>query len=310
MRTRRSQSSSNPVSTGHHSVLLHEVVEGLSLRRTDTVVDATLGGAGHAFAIAQQLGKEGVLVGFDADGAAIARAEKRLLGVAPSVRLEHRNFRELGSALDELGIRTADAFLFDLGWSSFQLADSRGFSFQSDEPLLMTYAEEPTEDMLTAREVVNEWQESSLADVIYGWGGERYARRIAKAIVTARKTAPIATARQLADIIVAAVPSAYAHARTHPATKTFQALRIAVNDELGALGDALNAALAHAAPHARIAVISFHSLEDRTVKQRFRAWAKSELGEELTKKPIVPTTEERHANPRSRSAKLRVFKTQ
>lgn len=307
MRTRRSQSSSDPVASGHRPVLLHEVLEYLTIPGSGVVVDGTLGGAGHASALAAQLGSKGTFVGFDADEDAIERAKEKLSKVKCNVHLEHRNFRQLGEALDSLNIKKVDAFLFDLGWSSFQLDVGRGFSFQNDEPLLMTYASHPGESEITAGEIVNDWAEESISDIIYGWGEERYSRRIAKAIIEARKEVPITTAKQLAGIILAAVPGIYRHGRTHPATKTFQALRIATNDELGALADGLRAALAHSASGARIAVISFHSIEDRVVKQTFRAWAADGEGEILTKRPIVPSGVEVLENPRSRSAKLRVF---
>ncbi|HET8581009.1 MAG TPA: 16S rRNA (cytosine(1402)-N(4))-methyltransferase RsmH [Candidatus Paceibacterota bacterium] len=309
MRTRRSESSSGPVSaeTEHQSVLLDETIEALDLKKGLTAVDATLGGAGHAAAIAARLGATGTLVGFDADRAAIARATERLQKAAPRVILEHRNFRQLGAALDALGIAFADRFLFDLGWSSYQLAAGRGFSFQSDDPLVMTYADAPGEDAITAGEIVNEWSEASLADVLYGWGGERYARRIAKAIVAARQEKPIETARQLALVVDGAVPAAYRRGRTNPATKTFQAIRIAANDELGALTEALDASRSHLAHGGRIAVITFHSLEDRLVKQAFRAWERGGAGVLGSKKPIGPSEKERAENPRARSAKLRVF---
>lgn len=292
---------------GHASVLLHEVLEQLDLAKDAVVVDATLGGAGHAAEIAARLDKRGVLIGFDADAAAIERARSRLAGVASTVHLINRNFRHLGETLDELGITNVDAFLFDLGWSSFQLAAGRGFSFQSDEPLLMTYGSTPGDSDLTAEEIVNEWAEDSIADILYGWGEERYSRRIAKAIIAAREKSRITTAKMLAQVVYDAVPHGYRRGRTHPATKTFQALRIATNDELGALNLALSAVHTHAAEGARIAVISFHSLEDRIVKQTFKEWQKAGTGVVITKKPITPTNEEISQNPRARSAKLRIF---
>jgi len=309
MRTRRTQPSSNSVSAagGHRSVLLHEVIEHLAVNPEDTVVDATLGGAGHARAIVDLLGPEGRLIGLDADEAAIGRAREALADSTAKVELVQGNFRRLGAQLDRLGVGEVDAFLFDLGWSGFQLSAGRGFSFQSDEPLLMTYQSNPGERDLTASIIVNEWGEESLADIIYGWGEERYARRIAAAIVAARTLAPIATARQLAEIIAHAVPGHARHGRTHPATKTFQALRIAVNDEFGAIEDGLKAALAHAAAGARIAVITFHSMEDRLVKRIFKRWQEDGKGEMKPRRVITPSKEECAENPRARSAKLRIF---
>lgn len=311
MRTRRPRSSSDPVPPereGHNAALLHESVDSLQIRSDDTVVDATLGGAGHARVISHLLGEKGTLIGFDADASAIARAESALTGARPHIVLIHANFRHMQSELAQRGVNSVDKVLFDLGWSSYQLSAGRGFSFLTNEPLLMSYASET--GGLTARTIVNDWSESSLADVIFGWGEERYARRIAARIVEARERAPIETAEQLAEIVKASVPIAYQRGKLHPATKTFQALRIAVNDELGALKDGLSAGWEMLNAGGRIAVITFHSIEDRIVKRTFLAWEKEGTGIRLTKKPIVPSREERVGNPRSRSAKLRTIEKQ
>ena len=314
MRTRRSQSSSDPVSSGHPPafvgaghvpVLLHEAVDSLSLKPDDVVVDATLGGAGHAGAIAATLGKKGVLIGFDLDTDAISRAKKVLEGARPDVHLILGNFRHLGKELERLEIPSITKALFDLGWSSYQLDSGRGFSFRADEPLSMTYADTPTG--LTAATIVNEWGEESIADILFGWGEEHYSRRIAKAIVARRAHKPFTTSVELAEAITAAVPPRYRHGRIHPATRTFQALRIAVNDVLGALAEGLRSAWKHLAPAGRIAVITFHSIEDRMVKQMFAAWEASEEGKRVVRKPIRPAGPEISMNPRSRSAKLRVI---
>lgn len=289
---------------GHVSVLLHESIEVLALRADDIVVDATLGGAGHARAICAQLGTRGMFVGFDLDEAAIRRAETALSGVSPTVVLVNDNFRTMGEALRTRGIR-ATKVLFDLGWSSYQLSAGRGFSFLADEPLDMNYRAGGTG--LTARAVVNSWAESSLADVIYGFGGERFARRIARGIVTAREKRPIETSRELGEIVRAAVPAIARRGKTHPATKTFQAIRIAVNDELGSLDEGLSGAWSELQPGGRIAVISFHSLEDRAVKDRFLSWEKQGLARRITKKPLAPSPAELRENPRARSAKLRTI---
>ena len=307
MRTRRFQFSSNPVlSPGHQPVLLHEAIAELAIQKEDIVVDTTLGGAGHACTIANALGKKGILIGFDVDHDAIERANISLAGVAPKVYLVEANFRDLASELAKLEIKQVDKVLFDLGWSSYQLAVGRGFSLKSDEPLLMTFAKEPKLGTLTASTIVNEWAEKSIADVIYGWGEERYSRRIAKAIVLRRAKQPFAMARDLAETIYAAVPANYRSGRIHPATRTFQALRIAVNDELGALEEGLKASWNALAQNGRIAVITFHSIEDRIVKQTFRQWEESGEGTRITRKPIVASEEEIARNPRARSAKLRV----
>jgi len=251
-----------------------------------------------------KLGVNGTLIGFDLDHDAIERAESILAESVCKKILVEANFRELGAELGKLGINRIDKALFDLGWSSFQLEAGRGFSFQKDEPLLMTY----TKDVngLTADVIVNTWAEGSIADVLYGWGEERYARRIAKAIVERREIKPIKTSRELADIVKGAVPVVYRYGRLHPATKTFQALRIAVNDELGALKQGISAAWDRLNANGRIAVISFHSIEDREVKRLFADLAKHG-GRLVVKKPIVAGKEELIANPRARSAKLRII---
>lgn len=327
MRTRRSQSSSNPMpspsgartSDGHRTVLLHEAVEYLSLKKDDVVVDGTLGGAGHALAIVKQLGVGGTLIGVDADIDAVSRARDvladahapgergspvPLTGDGPTVILINDNFRNIAAALRSVGVTAIDKVLFDLGWSQFQLSAGRGFSFQSDEPLSMTYSKTQS---LTAETIINDWAEESIRDVLFGFGEERYARRIAERIARERSEKRISTARELAEIIRAAVPAAYRHGKIHPATKSFQALRIAVNDEFGALRAGMDAAWALLRPNGRLAIISFHSSEDRIVKHRFAEWAHEGQGTLVTRRPITPSEREVHDNPRSRSAKLRVI---
>lgn len=290
------------MSSGHRSVLLHEAVESLALQSNDVVVDGTLGGAGHALAIARQLGPEGILIGVDADRDAIGRARDVLADAAPTVVLINDNFRNLKSALEKEGITHITKVVFDLGWSSFQLSDGRGFSFLADEPLSMAYAHDQA---LNAAVIVNEWSEESITDILHGWGEERYARRIAERIVRERGAKKIESARELAEIIKSAVPTAYRYGRIHPATRSFQALRIAVNDELGALETGLTAAWDLLKPGGRISVITFHSIEDRIVKRRFAQWAREGVGSLPFRKPIVPGEEELAENPRARSAKLR-----
>jgi 16S rRNA (cytosine1402-N4)-methyltransferase len=303
MRTRLFKSSGDPVAR-HRSVLLQEAVELLEIGDADTVVDATLGGAGHSKEILTRLGAHGVLIGFDADIQAIERSQQAIGESRATVHFLHSNFRHLEAKLRDIGIAHIDGALFDLGWSGYQLASGRGFSFLTDEPLSMAYDDT---QQLTAEVIVNTWAETSLADVIYGWGEERYSRRIAKAIVGARHLAPIKTSGQLAEIISRAVPAAYRRGRIHPATKTFQALRIAVNDELGALQEGLRGAWKFLAEGGRLSVISFHSIEDRLVKRTFAAWEKAGEGVRITKKPLSASEEELSINPRARSAKLRAI---
>lgn len=304
MRTRLFKSSGDPVGTSHRSVLLQEAVELLEVKPTDTVVDGTLGGAGHSKEILKRLSTNGVLIGFDADKEAIERSQRAIGKSDATVHFIHSNFRHLEAQLRDRGITHIDRALFDLGWSGYQLSGGRGFSFLKDEPLSMAYDDSQS---LTAAIVVNEWEEGSLADVIYGWGEERYARRIAKAIVEARARSRIETSGQLAEIISGAVPAIYRGGRIHPATKTFQALRIAVNDELGALEEGVRAAWKLLSEGGRISVISFHSIEDRVVKRLFADWEKEGIGTRITKKPLTATEEELSENPRARSAKLRVI---
>lgn len=274
----------------------------LEIRPGATIVDATLGGAGHTREIAKKIGESGRIFAFDADHEAIARAQA-LATEDARIHLIQANFRALKEKLQGEGVDRIDGALFDLGWSGYQLSAGRGFSFLSEEALSMAY---DTDQAFNASIIVNTWEESSLTDVIRGWGEERYAPRIARAIVAAREQKKIDTANELAEIIKAAVPSVYRFGRIHPATKTFQALRIAVNDELGALVDGIKAAWEMLAPGGRLAVITFHSIEDRIVKRQFRAWEDAGEAERVTKKPLTPSPEEVQENPRSRSAKLRI----
>lgn len=291
----------------HESVLLGEVLSALTVAPNFTVVDATIGGAGHFAALLAALGEGGTLVGIDADTAAVERGREVYAQdrrpERPVTHIINDNFRNLARILERLNIGSVNAFLFDLGWSGYQIAAPRGFSFQSDEPLLMTYGEGGP----SAAEIVNSSSEAELVDIIRTYGEERFARPIARAIVRARAKERILTTGALVAAITAGTPKWYHEGKTHPATKTFQALRIAANDEIGALKEGLSAALGLLAPSGRLAVISFHSIEDRICKNMLRDAAKAGLGSLIPKKPIVPTRGEILANRRARSAKLRVF---
>lgn len=290
----------------HDSVLLEEAVENLQIKAGDTVVDGTVGGAGHFSALLGALSGSGTLVGIDADADAIVRGKSAAEGVSGTkVHLVEDNFRNLSAILEERGIDRISGALFDLGWSGYHLSSGRGFSFRADEPLLMTYG--TPEDGKTAADLINQATEESLSDIIFTLGEERFARQIARGIVQERKMHRILTTTDLVRVIEASTPSWYQHRRLHPATKTFQALRMAVNDELGALRDGLTSALSHLEPGGRIAVITFHSIEDRIVKSMFRDAAHAGTGTVVTKKPLVPSLREARENPRARSAKLRVF---
>lgn len=291
----------------HDSVLTKEVLSALDIQPHDTVVDATLGGAGHFGSMLAALGEGGVIVGIDADPAAVERGRSAYTldrrPERPVAHLVNDNFRNLSRILERLGIGHADKILFDLGWSGYQIAAPRGFSFQANEPLLMTYGEGGE----TAADIVNSSTEADLADLIFVYGEERFARGIARAIVAARTKERILTTDALVVAIKAGTPNWYHERKIHPATKTFQALRIAVNDEIGALREGLAAALSALAPNGRLAVISFHSIEDRIVKNVLRSAAEEGLGTMTPKKPIAPSRAEVVANRRARSAKLRVF---
>ena len=292
---------------GHVSVLLQPAIEFLAVRRGGTFIDATVGLAGHSWGIARLLGATGRLIGFDKDPAALERARERLSKPPaelasdwPKVELVHASFADIAQ---HVAAASVDGLLADLGVSSMQLENAaRGFSFQAEGPLDMRMN---THSGLTADQVVNQFDERELADAIYEFGEERRSRRIARAIVRAR---PIHTTAQLAGVISAAArPMNQAERRIHPATKTFQALRILVNRELDDLRTLLSkdAALQVLKPGGRLVIISFHSLEDRIVKDAVRDGAREGVYRVLTKKPAIADEEEIDRNPRSRSAKMR-----
>lgn len=288
----------------HISVLLHESTDGLALKEGSTVFEGTVGLGGHSRVLCEMIGKKGFFIGTDADQDSLAIAGERLKDLPCKKLFVCDNFRNIDVVLAQAGVEQVDAILLDIGLSNRQLEVApRGFSFMRDEPLLMTFRS--SGEGLTAREIVNEWAEESIADIIYGYGEERYSRRIARGIVEARKIQPIETSGQLVEIVKQSVPKSFS--RINPATKTFQALRIAVNDELGALREGLAKGFARLTPGGRMAVISFHSLEDRIVKEFFRQKAQEGEGTLVTKKPIVPSDTEVKDNPKSRSSKLRII---
>lgn len=291
----------------HTSVLLNEVIEFLHITPNGIFVDGTINGGGHATAIAQHLSSAGMIIGIDEDTTGLALSQKRLAALPCTSHLIRGNFRNLGNHIQSVGVDQVQGILLDLGWSSNQFENpSRGFSFRHEGPLVMTLKSDVTENDLTAYDVVNTWQEETLADIIYLYGEERKSRRIAKAIVEARRKNEITTTTQLADIVQQAVGGSKRRGY-HPATQTFQALRIVVNDELSALKEGIEQALTYLAPGGRLVIISFHSLEDRIVKDAFRAAEDQGLGKRITKKPVTASAAELEVNIRSRSAKLRVF---
>lgn len=292
--------------TGHDTVFLDEALQYLDIQPNDVVVDATVGGAGHFARILETLSADGTVVGIDADEDALERARKVVADSNSTARSEfvEDNFRNLDAILEKLGIPYINKSIFDLGWSGFQLTVMRGFSFQNDEPLLMTYGKESAN---TAAQIVNMSSEKDLADILHTFGEERFSRRIAHSIVAARRQARILTTNDLVDAVCAGTPSWYRNRRIHPATKTFQALRIAVNEELDALREGLLSAISRTQDGGRIAVITFHSIEDRIVKTIFRDATYAGRGMTLTRKPVVPSREMLARNRRAHSAKLRVF---
>ncbi len=295
------------MNSAHQTVLLEEAVAALALRPDSVVVDATLGAGGHSRLIADTLGKSGRLIAFDADPRALQLAEEKLAEVKPAVKLVKTNFSQLSQILESLQIKQVDGILADLGWRTDQFLElGRGFSFQDEADLLMTYGD-PDDYLFTAKEIVNTWDEENLADIIFAYGEEKAARRIAKAIVRERMVRPFTSAKELATCIAQVVNPQNRHQRIHPATKTFQALRITVNDELQVLAQFIDQAVAALKPGGRLVIITFHSLEDRIVKHRFRELVNLNLGTVLRKKPLVPSPAEIAHNPRARSAKMRTF---
>ena len=302
----------------HISVLLDECIDGLNIKPDGVYVDGTLGGAGHSFQIAARL-STGRLIGIDRDPVALAAAAKRLEPYKDRVTLVHSNFCEIASVLRDLQIEGVDGILLDLGVSSPQLDDgARGFSYMADAPLDMRMN---NEDPLTAAEVVNTWPYEELKRILYDYGEERYAPKIAAAICARREQQPIRTTLELVDIIRSAMPASALREKQHPAKRSFQAIRIAVNDELGSVEKVMRDAIPCLNPGGRLAIITFHSLEDRIVKNGMTSASKGctcppnfpvcVCGKKpkvklVSRKPIVSGDEELNENPRARSAKLRV----
>ena len=303
----------------HTSVLLFECIEALNIRNGYTYVDCTAGGGGHSLEIAKRMGPDSRLICFDRDKDAIRAATKRLEGYLDRVTFVNDNFSSLGRVIKELNITNLGGVLADLGCSSYQFdTPERGFSYMHDATLDMRM---DTDAPLSAYKVVNEYSEYELKRIIYDYGEERFAPKIAAAICKSRAENPITTTHQLAEIIKGAIPAAARADGPHPAKRTFQAIRIEVNGELDSIKPLIESATSSLLPGGRIAIISFHSLEDRIVKQAYKSLlggctcpkdfpicvcGRKPIIKEVTKKPILPSDEELEMNPRSRSAKLRV----
>ncbi len=304
----------------HKSVLLKETVDGLNIRPDGIYADGTLGGGGHSFEVCRRLGEKGSIVGIDQDAAAIEAASGRLKDFGEKVTIVRSNYCDMKSRLHELGIDKVDGIILDLGVSSYQLDTAdRGFSYREDAPLDMRM---DTRQAMTARDIVNDYSEMELYRVIRDYGEDKFARNIARHIVTAREKKPIETTGQLTEIIRKSIPMKYQKKGGHPAKRTFQAVRIELNRELEVLRDSLDDMIELLNPGGRLCIITFHSLEDRIVKSAFKknenpcvcppdfpvcVCGKVSKGSIVTRKPILPSREEMESNSRSKSAKLRIF---
>lgn len=292
----------------HLSVLLKETIDGLEIKQGDVIVDGTLGGGGHTNEIIKRFGDKVRVIGLDLDSDAKERAKSAIGSKKNNSSFHTIGFQDFDKVLKDLKIEKIDKMLLDLGLSSFQLEEGeRGFTFLKNEPLLMTMQKNPKEDDLTCYEIVNTWSQDSLADIIYGFGEEKYSKKIALSIVNARLEKPIETTFDLVEIIKNAVGGYYKKLKIHPATRTFQALRIATNSELNNLEEVIEKGFSKLNKDGRIAIISFHSLEDRIVKHSFLRLKEKEQAKIITKKPIIPSEDEIINNPRSRSSKLRII---
>ncbi len=304
----------------HRSVLLKETVDNLNIRPDGIYVDGTLGGGGHAYEVCRRLGKEGRFIGIDQDGEAIGAASKRLEEFGSRVSIVRSNYVDFQSVLDRLSIKRVDGIMLDLGVSSYQLDEAkRGFTYREDAPLDMRMDQRQNK---TAKDIVNGYSEQELYRMIRDYGEDRFAKNIAKHIVAARKEKEIETTGELVEIIKAAIPMRVRAAKGHPAKQTFQAIRIELNRELDVLRESLDGMIERLNPNGRLCIITFHSLEDRIVKNSFRknenpcicppdfpvcVCGRVSKGTVITKKPILPGPDEMEDNPRSKSAKLRVF---
>ena len=304
----------------HKSVLLYETVDSLNIKPDGIYVDGTLGGGGHAYEVCSRLGKHGRLIGIDQDADAIAAATKRLEPFADKVTVVRSNYENIASVLHDLGIEKVDGIYLDLGVSSYQLdTASRGFTYREDAPLDMRMDQRNTQ---TAADIVNTYSETELYHIIRDYGEDRFAKNIAKHIVQRRQKKPYETTGELIETIKAAIPAKIRATGGHPAKRTFQAIRIELNHELDVLNRSIDTMIDLLKPGGRLSIITFHSLEDRIVKKRFRdnenpcicppefpvcMCGRKSKGTVITRKPIVPGEEELEYNKRSKSSKLRVF---
>lgn len=288
----------------HIPVLLSEVIESLQIKKDDVVIDGTVGNGGHANGICGLLGKEGIYIAIDLDRESLFRAKANIYRKSGNeIFFVEDNYKNIKSVLEKLAIgRKVNKILLDLGWNTSQMVSGRGFSFNKEEELLMTYGTSKENYLFTAKDIVNDWEEKNIADIIYNYADETNSRKIANAIVNYRKNKKIETSKELAEIVERTIPR---HGKLHPATKTFQGLRIAVNDEIGSLKKGIAELWNVLDKNGRMAIISFHSTEDRIVKNFFKE--KEDLKEGKTLIKATPSPEELKQNERSRSAKLRTI---
>ena len=304
----------------HISVLLEETIDGLDIKPDGIYVDGTLGGGGHSYEILRRLSPKGRLIGIDQDGEALKAAGERLKKFENQITLVRSNYCEIDKVLKELNVEKVDGILLDIGVSSYQLDNlERGFSYKSDAPLDMRM---DTRQELTAADVVNTYSENELFKIIKDYGEDKFAKNIAKHIVLARKEKPLETTKELSEVIKRAIPMKVQAKGGHPAKKTFQAIRIEVNQELTVLKESIDKMIDLLKPNGRICIITFHSLEDRIVKTKFRenenpctcppnfpvcVCGKKSKGKVITRKPIIPSEDEIEENKRAKSSKLRIF---
>lgn len=304
----------------HYSVLLEETIEGLDIKADGIYVDGTLGGGGHAYEVCKKLGDKGRFIGIDQDEAAIVAAGERLSGFGEKVTIIRSNYCDMKARLNEIGIEKVDGIVLDLGVSSYQLDTAeRGFSYRVDVPLDMRM---DTRQQMTARDIVNDYTEMELFRMIRDYGEDKFAKNIAKHIVLAREEKPIETTGELIEVIRRAIPMKFQVTSGHPAKRTFQSIRIELNKELEVLRESLDSMIEFLNEDGRICIITFHSLEDRIVKNIFKknenpcicppnfpvcVCGKESKGRVISRKPILPSKEELEVNSRSKSAKLRVF---
>lgn len=295
--------------TVHKSVLLKETIDGLNIdsKVVSVVVDGTFGGGGHSIEILKNFPNVKIIA-IDQDKSAWDKAQSKFKGFEKRITFVNGNFRDIKKIVKDLNIESVDGVLLDIGLSSDQLENAgRGFSFMKDEPLLMTMKEKPSKDDVTAKDIVNTWSEENIANIIYGYGEEKLSRRIAKGIVDSRQKKDINTTFELVEVIKNSVPAKYTKGKIHFATRTFQALRIAVNDELNTLEAGLQGGFEILKNAGRMSVISFHSLEDRIVKNFYKKKKEEKVAILINKKPIIAGEQELKENKRARSAKLRVL---